>query len=145
MVQLSRENPYIEKMRQLNIAIEDESVSNYLDEMERICQNIFTYVEKHSEKESELKNLINYYLPETFSLLENYDELSEKELQTEEITRAREEITETLGMILKAFKNLYKKLLENQASKISVDIKVLKDVLTQHGLTEQINPFELKK
>ena len=145
MIQLSRENPYIEKMRQLNIAIEDESVSNYLDEMERICRNIFTYVEKHSEKESELKNLINYYLPETFSLLENYDELSEKELQTEEITRAREEITETLGMILKAFKNLYKKLLENQASKISVDIKVLKDVLTQHGLTEQINPFELKK
>ena len=145
MVQLSRENPYIEKMRQLNIAIEDESISNYLDEMERICQNIFIYVEKHSEKESELKNLINYYLPETFSLLENYDELSEKELQTEEITQAREEITETLGMILKAFKNLYKKLIENQASKISVDIKVLKDVLTQHGLTEQINPFELKK
>ena len=102
-------------------------------------------MEKHSEKESELKNLINYYLPETFSLLENYDELSEKELQTEEITRAREEITETLEMILKAFKNLYKKLLENQASKISVDIKVLKDVLTQHGLTEQISPFELKK
>jgi 5-bromo-4-chloroindolyl phosphate hydrolysis protein len=138
-------NPYIEKMRQLNIAIEDETVSNYLNEMEVICQDIFIYVEKHPERESEVKSFINYYLPQTFSLLEKYDDLSEKTMKTANIQQAMDQITGVLAVIVEAFKNLYNKLYENEATQISIEIKVLKDILTQNGLTKESGRFEVKK
>ncbi len=138
-------NPYIEKMRQLNIAIEDETVSNYLDEMEVICQDIFIYVEKHPGRESEMKSFINYYLPQTFSLLEKYDDLSEKNMKTANIQQAMNEIMGVLAVIVEAFKNLYNNLYENEATQISTEIKVLKDILTQNGLTKESHQFDLKK
>ena len=138
-------NPYIEKMRQLNIAIEDETVSNYLNEMEVICQDIFIYVEKHPERESEVKSFINYYLPQTFSLLEKYDDLSEKTMKTANIQQAMDQITGVLAVIVEAFKYLYNKLYENEATQISIEIKVLKNILTQNGLTKESGRFEVKK
>jgi hypothetical protein len=138
-------NPYIDKMRELNIAIEDQTISGYLDELEMICQDIFMYVEKNPGKEMEIKDFVNDYLPKTFHLLEKYDDLSTKALKTKNINHAMDEITQVLGVIVEAIKNLYDKIYENEARLISSDIKVLKDILTQHGLTKDSDQFNLEK
>lgn len=141
----SSANQFIKKMQQLNIAIEDPVISDYLDEMEKICKEIFKYIEKYPDKKDQIQYLVTYYLPETFKLLESYDELSHKAVKTEIINQAMREITESLAIILEAFINLYNSLYQDKALHISTDIKVLKDILTQHGLTKNSSEFELKK
>ena len=135
----------IEKMRQLNIAIEDKVISDYLDELEMICQDIFTYVEKNPNRESEIKDFVDDYLPKTFRLLQKYDDLSTRTLKTKNINHAMEEITQVLGVIVEAIKNLYDRIYENEALQISREVKVLKDMLAQNGLMSETSPFELKK
>ena len=138
-------NEHIQKMQQLNVAITDEKISDYLDEMEKICKNIFDYVDKHPDKMGQIQSFVNYYLPETFKLLERYDELSRRSVKNANITQSMSEISDVLETILEAFKNLYNKLFQDESLHISTDIKVLKDVLTQHGLTKESSQFDLQK
>ena len=135
----------IEKMRRLNIAIEDKVISDCLDELEMICQDIFNYVEKNPNRESEIKDFVDDYLPKTFRLLQKYDDLSTRTLKTKNINHAMEEITQVLGVIVEAIKNLYDRIYENEALQISREVKVLKDMLAQNGLMSETSPFELKK
>ena len=138
-------NEQIGRMRQLNIAIEDSLVSCYLDQMEVVCSEIFEFVEKYPEEEDKIQSFVKYFLPETFALLDSYDELSRKEIKTDAMDQSMNQITESLAMILEAFQNLYNKLHQDKAFHISADIKVLKDMLEQHGLTKDSTQFELKE
>ena len=110
-----------------------------------IFKNLFGQKDNTELKEVEMKNFINYYLPQTFSLLEQYDDLSGKTMKTANIQQAMNEITDVLAVIVEAFKNLYNKLYENEATQISTEIKVLKNILTQHGLTKDSSHFNFKK
>ena len=136
-------NPYVIKIRQLNIAIEDQTISDYLDEMEMICRDIFSYVEKYPEKESEIRNFVDHYLPQTFSLLEKYDDFTRKPVKTSGISHSMTDITRTLEVVLEAFKNLYDRFYENEALEVSAEIEALVGILTQHGLTGK-KDFDLK-
>lgn len=136
-------NPYVTKIRQLNIAIEDQTISDYLDEMEMICRDIFSYVEKYPEKESEIRDFVDHYLPQTFSLLKKYDDFTRKPVKTSGISHSMTDITRTLEVVLEAFKNLYDRFYENEALEVSAEIEALVGILTQHGLTGK-KDFDLK-
>lgn len=140
----------IQKMRRLNIAIEDEKVSSYIDEMAQACLDIFSYVKTHTDKEEQIKSFTTYYLPETLRLLKNYDEMSKRLTDSPGVAETLQEITETLEVILRAFKNLHNQLYTNQILKVSTDGKVLKDILMEHGLLDEnengkLRPQEVKK
>ena len=102
-------------------------------------------MEKNPNRESEIKDFVDDYLPKTFRLLQKYDDLSTRTLKTKNINHAMEEITQVLGVIVEAIKNLYDRIYENEALQISREVKVLKDMLAQNGLMSETSPFELKK
>ena len=141
----SSTNEFVQRVQQLNIAIEDKEVSDHLDEIERICSDIFNYVRENPKEKNRIETFVNYYLPETFKLLEHYDELSRTSIKTNSINQTMQQITEFLVVIRDAFRNLYDSLYQDKAMHISADIKVLTDILTQHGLTQDSNQFEIKK
>lgn len=129
-------NEYIKQIQQLNNIIKDEQISKPLYELEKICANIFSYTEKHPEKKEQIQDFLNYYLPETIKLLENYYELSQHNIKTDNIQKAMNEILEALEIIIKSFNNLYNDLFADKVLNISTDIKVLKDILQQNGLVK---------
>ena len=66
-------------------------------------------------------------------------------MRTGNILQAMDEITDVLAVIVEAFRNLYNKLYEDEALHISIDIKVLRDILIQNGLTKESHHFDVKK
>ncbi|WP_371381171.1 5-bromo-4-chloroindolyl phosphate hydrolysis family protein [Sporomusa aerivorans] len=136
---------FVRKIRNLNAPITDETVSAYLDKIESVLTNIFDYVEKHPEKQDAVRTLNNYYMPEIVKLLERYIELSNNPMKNHQMTAAMAEIESVLITITEAFQNLYNSMFNDITSEISTDVKVLKDIFVQNGLTEGKNELFVRK
>lgn len=127
---------YVQEIRNANIAIPGEEVSEKLDKLEEVTGKIFDYVEVHPEQFSEIRKFMGYYLPTTLKLLDAYKELDGQAVKGENITTAKQEIEKTLDTINLAFENLLDSLFKDAAMDISTDISVLETMFAQEGLTE---------
>ena len=62
----------IADIRRLNDEIPDERMSAQIDLIERLTAQIFDCVRQHPEKLSQIRQFLNYYLPTTIKLMEQY-------------------------------------------------------------------------
>ena len=124
------------EIKEANIAIPGEAISNKLDRLEEVTGKIFDYVETHPEKFTEIKKFTEYFLPTTLKLLEAYRKLDYQSVQGDNISNSKAEIEETLDTINIAFENLLDDLFQDIAMDISTDISVLETMLLQEGLTK---------
>jgi 5-bromo-4-chloroindolyl phosphate hydrolysis protein len=139
---LTQGRAYIKQIREANDEIPGEEISAKLDRLETVAGQIFTIVEEHPEKLSEIHKFMEYYLPTTLKLVKNYHEFDMQPVQGENITKAKKEIENTLDMINMAFENLSDRLYQDVAMEVSADISVLQTLLAQEGLKER--DFKLK-
>ena len=96
-----------------------------------------------TEREQELHSMVaegmelmDYYLPTTLKLVEQYAEFDEVSSPGEEILEAKKEIGKTLDMINQAFVTLLNNLFQDAAFDASADAQVLQAMLAKEGLTE---------
>ena len=130
---------YIWRIREINADLPEEDISLQLDKLADICQKIFSYVEAHPEKISDIRKFMSYYLPTTLKLLEAYRELDRKKIDTAEAVSTKTEIQRALGNIILAFENLYADLMKEDFLDLSADISVLETMLAQEGLMEEVS------
>lgn len=135
---------YLHKIRMVNDALPEESISSKLDQLEMICRKIFDYVEKHPNKLPQIRKLMSYYLPMTLKLVEAYEQLEAHRVQSASIEESKAEIHSALDNIILAFENLFDRLLENERMDLSADISVLETMLAQEGLTDHRNNIHSK-
>ena len=83
---------YIQRIREINNDLPDPVVSAKLDDLEKVCQQIFAYVGDHPDKLSELRKFMSYYLPTTLKLLEAYRKLAHQNTGTESEEKTEQEI-----------------------------------------------------
>ena len=133
---------YIRRIRKINDDIPGEEISNKLYRLEEICKRIFMYIEKKPEKLSDIRKFMNYYLPTSLKLVEQYRDFDMQPLEGENITASKKEIEEMLDEINKAFEKMYDKLFADDAMDVSTDISVLSTMLAQEGLLE--DEFKMK-
>lgn len=131
---------YLNQMRDLDVAIDDELVSAKIVDISEVVAHILQRVEEESATLGALGRLNDYYLPTTVKLLVAYDSLEEQPVQGDNIAKSRREIESTLDVLLSAFDKLLDDTYRDAAIDVSSDISVLKTVLAQDGLTD--NPFE---
>lgn len=134
---LTQGRAYIKEIREANDEIPGEEISAKLDRLETVAGQIFTIVEEHPEKLSEIHKFMEYYLPTTLKLVRSYHEFDMQPVQGENITKAKKEIEDTLDMINMAFENLSDRLYQDAAMEVSADISVLQTLLAQEGLKEK--------
>lgn len=127
---------YIQKIRECNDAIPGEEISAKISRMEMLVERIFDRVEQNPETVSDIRKLMEYYLPTTVKLLEAYAELDGQPIDGENIQTARREIEKTLDTLNTAFEKLLDSLFQDTAWDVSSDISVLHAMLAQEGLTE---------
>ncbi|MCI8638700.1 MAG: hypothetical protein HFG41_06040 [Coprococcus sp.] len=127
---------YIRKIRECNDAIPGEEISVKISRMEMLVERIFDRVEQNPETVSDIRKLMEYYLPTTVKLLEAYAELDGQPIDGENIQTARREIEKTLDTLNMAFEKLLDSLFQDTAWDVSSDISVLHAMLAQEGLTE---------
>lgn len=129
---------YMSQLTALDSAITNPAIDKSIQDMVYICKQIFDYIKKTPGKVRQIRQFMNYYLPTTINLLQNYDELSRQPVKGDNITAAMNKIENTMWTILKAFQKELDNLYQDKAMDISVDIEVMESMMEQEGLTGDI-------
>lgn len=127
---------FIRKIRQSNDAIPGQEISAKISHMEMLVDKIFDRVEQNPESVTEIRRLMEYYLPTTVKLLKAYEDLDGQPVQGENIITAKREIEKTLDTLNIAFEKLLDSLFKETAWDVASDVSVLNTLLAQEGLTE---------
>lgn len=128
---------YIQKIHDCNDVITGAEISAKISRMEMLVDRIFDRVEQNPESVSDIRRMMDYYLPTTVKLLDAYQELDAQPVQGENIISSKREIEKTLDTLNVAFEKLLDSLFQDTAWDVSSDISVLHTMLAQEGLTEE--------
>lgn len=127
---------YLQKIRACNDAIPGEEISEKISRIELLVDKIFDKVEENPKSVSDIRKLMEYYLPTTVKLLEAYIQMDAQPVGGENIDAAKREIETTLDTLNVAFEKLLDDLFQETAWDVSSDISVLNTMLAQDGLKE---------
>ena len=130
-------NTSIAKIRQLNDEIPDERMSAQIDLIERLTAQIFDCVKEHPEKLKQIRQFLNYYLPTTIKLMEQYVTLQNQSVKTENIEEGMQKIEGLLDKVIVAFQRQLDSLFETDVVDITADIRVMEQMMASEGLTRQ--------
>lgn len=133
---IDKGDEYIRKIRACNDAIPGKEISEKIYRIEMLVDKIFDRVEQNPKCISDIKKLMDYYLPTTVKLLEAYAEMDAQPVGGENIQAAKKEIEATLDTLNVAFEKLLDSLFQETAWDVSSDISVLNTMLAQEGLKE---------
>lgn len=133
---IAQGDEYIRKIRACNDAIPGEEISAKIFRIETLIDKIFDRVEQNPKSVSDIRKLMEYYLPTTVKLLEAYAQMDAQPAGGENIRNAKKEIEDTLDTLNVAFEKLLDSLFQETAWDVSSDISVLNTMLTQEGLKE---------
>lgn len=127
----------IADIRRLNDEIPDERKSAQIDLIERLTAQIFDCVRKNPKKLSQIRQFLNYYLPTTIKLMEQYVTLQNQSLKTENITEGMQKIEDLLDKVIIAFQRQLDALFEADVVDITADIRVMEQMMASEGLTNK--------
>ena len=127
----------IADIRRLNDEIPDERMSAQIDLIERLTTQIFDCVRQHPEKLSQIRQFLNYYLPTTIKLMEQYVMLQNQSVKTENITEGMQKIEDLLDKVIVAFQRQLDALFEADVVDITADIRVMEQMMASEGLTNK--------
>ena len=134
---INQGNTSIAKIRQLNDAIPDERMSAQIDLIERLAAQIFDCVKAHPEKLKQIRQFLNYYLPTTIKLMEQYVTLQNQGMKTENIEDGMQKIEGLLDKVIVAFQRQLDSLFETDVVDITADIRVMEQMMASEGLTRK--------
>ena len=125
----------VSELHRLNENITDEEISARLSHMESVTGRIFDHVLAHPEKRSVVRRFMDYYLPTTIKLLNQYDRMDQLGMGGENITAAKDKIRAMLETVSAAFDKQFDSLFRDEYMDISAEITVLEQMMQQEGLT----------
>lgn len=124
----------ISEIRRLNDNIEDEAISERIDHIEQTTGKIFDYLMEHPEKKSLVRRFLDYYLPTTIKLLNQYDRMDSLGVHGENIDQTKEKIRAMLDTVCIAFDKQLDSLFRDDSMDVSAEITVLEQMMAQEGL-----------
>lgn len=126
----------VQRLQQINDDIPDYKVSAQLKQIEILTASIFDQVEKKPDKLKEVRQFMNYYLPTTIKLLEQYVQMQNVGLKGENIGSAMHQIEEMLDKVIVAFQKQLDGMFEQDVVDITADIQVMEQMMAAQGLTD---------
>ena len=126
----------LHQIRAENDAITDEVLSSQIDELERLCIQIFKTVAEKPMKASQIRKFMNYYLPTTLKMLANYRTMDQRGVSVSDMTEARSTLIRGMGMVLTACQKQLDNLYKDTMLDVTTDIDVLEQMLKRDGFTE---------
>ena len=127
----------LKQIRHLNDEIADEKLSAQIDHIENTTANIFYLVSRNPERVSEIQTFLEYYLPTTLKLLDQYAQLERQGKGGENIQSARRRIEEIMEKLVEGFDAQLDKLFKKQTIDITNDVNVLDKMMRMEGLTHK--------
>ena len=119
----------LRQIRQLNDRIADETLSLKIDRIEQVSGRIFKAIEDTPAKKNAAGTFLNYYLPTTLKLLENYADFEEAGVSGENLSQAKSRIAATMDNIVAGFEHQLDELYRTDAMDVDSDIRVMETML----------------
>lgn len=133
---ISRNDRILRQIRADNDLIADPEVSAKIDRIEDLTRKIFAILDQRPEKEAQLYNFMNYYLPTTLKALESYARLEAQGIETAAIKEAKQKINNALDELADGYEKQLDKLFADDVVDITADIDVMRKMLHKDGLKE---------
>ena len=124
---------YIEYIQYFSKQIKSQEMRHKLNRLELVITRIFAEIKKSPNKVSDLRRMMNFYLPTTKKLIHAYSELEKQPIVGQNIENTRHEIEASFDTLNEAFEKLLDDLFQDTAWDISSDISVLNTMLAQDG------------
>ena len=125
----------MKRIQEINDDIPDYKISAQLKQIEILTASVIDQVEKKEDKLKQVRQFMNYYLPTTIKLLEQYVQLQKVGLKGENISSAMTRIEEMLDKVIVAFQKQLDSLFERDVVDITADIQVMEQMMASQGLT----------
>ncbi len=126
----------LHQIRAENDAITDQVLSAQMDELERLCVQIFKTVAEQPMKASQIRKFMNYYLPTTLKMLASYRTMDQRGVSAADMQEARSTLIRGMGMVLTACQKQLDNLYKDTMLDVSTDIDVLEQMLKRDGFTQ---------
>lgn len=134
----------VERIRQADIDIDDEAMSEKIRQMQSITEAIFREVEEHPEKRPQIERFMNYYLPTTLKLLESYARIEDQGVSGENTAKAKADIERIADTLVEGYRKQLDTLYQAEAVDIAGDVSVIESMMRRDGLAGQsdFRPFK---
>ena len=127
----------VKRIQELNDDIPDFKVSAQLKQIEILTASIIDQVERKVDKLRQVRQFMNYYLPTTIKLLEQYVQLQNVGMKGENISSGMQQVEDMLDKVIVAFQKQLDSLFEADVIDITADIQVMEQMMASQGLTDQ--------
>ncbi len=123
----------IAEIRQADIDIEDEVMSEKIRRMQAITTAIFDEVKTHPEKRSQITRFMNYYLPTTLKLLKSYARIEAQGVTGENMAKAKADIEGIADTLVEGYEKQLDTLYRAEAMDIAGDVSVIEKMMKGDG------------
>ena len=125
----------VSKIQSLNDEIPDFKLSAQIKQIDILTEKIFAYVKEHPQDMGQIRQFLNYYLPTTIKLLEQYVVLQYQGMRMGNIDEGMKKIEDMLDKVIVAFQRQLDSLFESSVVDITADIQVMEQMMASEGLT----------
>ena len=133
---IARGQEMLHQIRSENDAITDATLSRQMDELERLCTQIFKTVAEKPAKAPQIRKFMNYYLPTTLKMLASYRTMDSRGVSAGDMAQQKAETIRGMNMILAACQKQLDNLFKDTMLDVSTDIDVLEQMLKRDGLAD---------
>ncbi|MCL2564876.1 MAG: 5-bromo-4-chloroindolyl phosphate hydrolysis family protein [Defluviitaleaceae bacterium] len=126
--------------------INNKRVLEDVGQMKLYGEKIFHQLELYPEKAGYVRQFMDYYLPTSYKLIENYVNFKSQGAAGENIDKATAKIEEALDVTAIAFKKQFDNMFESKAMDIIAEANVMERLLKSGGLLDdELMKLEPKK
>ncbi len=133
---LRKARDQINQLYVIKTKIEDKELVDNIDEIRSTAVKIVDAVEKNPTKMDKLNTFFNYYLPVTLRIVNQYDEIENQRLNTEESEKMMRHTKNIIKKLNEEFKNDLGKLFESEIIDTEAEVKVLEKMLNSEGFDD---------
>jgi len=126
----------MDQIQEENELIPDEALSRQMDDLERLCGQIFKTVAERPKKAPQIRRFMDYYLPTTLKMLKSYRVMDQREVTGQNAQEARSRIVKAMGVVLAACEKQLETLYHDDMLDVTTDIEVLEQMLKRDGLVD---------
>lgn len=124
----------VEAIRQADVDIDDEVMSEKIRRMQTITAAIFQEVEAHPEKKPQIERFLNYYLPTTLKLLKSYAHIEAQGVTGQNMAKAKADIERIADTLVEGYEKQLDTLYRAEAMDIAGDVSVIENMMKRDGL-----------
>lgn len=135
----------LENLKKANEAIPHPEITKNLDRMYTAGEQIFKELGRDPRKIALVRRFMNYYLPTTEKLMEQYQVLQDASTKGQNIQSAMGRIENSTGMVADAFEKCLDKLYADDELDIDAEIQVMKTMLAGDNLVKNAAGVDIRE